>query len=68
LARLQRISELVDAGINLAGIARILSLEDDNTALSSANTDLRSTNRSLRGAAKAAKSGKANGQGDRNPR
>jgi MerR family transcriptional regulator, heat shock protein HspR len=51
LARLQRISELVDAGINLAGIARILDLEDDNTALSTANTDLRSTNRTLRKAA-----------------
>ena len=48
LARLRRISELVDAGINLAGIARILDLEDDNA-------DLRSTNRSLR-AAKAARS------------
>ncbi|OBJ05564.1 MerR family transcriptional regulator [Mycobacterium alsense] len=52
LARLQRISALVDAGVNLAGIARILSLEDDNTALSTANSHLRSTNRDLRGAAK----------------
>jgi DNA-binding transcriptional MerR regulator len=52
LARLQRISALVDAGINLAGIARILELEDDNAALSSANTDLRSTNRTLRKAAR----------------
>jgi MerR family transcriptional regulator, heat shock protein HspR len=52
LARLQRISALVDAGINLAGIARILSLEDDNAALSADNTDLRSTNRTLRNAAK----------------
>ena len=34
---LQRISALVDAGINLAGIARILSLEDDNAALHAAN-------------------------------
>jgi MerR family transcriptional regulator, heat shock protein HspR len=50
LARLQRISELVASGINLAGVARILSLEDDNAALSAANTDLRSTNRTLRGA------------------
>jgi MerR family transcriptional regulator/heat shock protein HspR len=33
LARLQRITELVAAGINLAGIARILDLEDDNAAL-----------------------------------
>ena len=48
LARLQRISALVDAGVNLAGIARILNLEDDNATLSAANTDLRSTNRSLR--------------------
>ena len=47
-----RISELVDAGINLAGIARILDLEDDNATLSAANTDLRSTNRTLRTAAK----------------
>ena len=47
LARLKRISTLVDAGINLAGIARILSLEDDNAALSAVNTDLRSTNHIL---------------------
>ena len=33
LVRLQRISELVAAGVNLAGIDRILSLEDRNTAL-----------------------------------
>src|SRR5690348_9742253 len=52
IARLQRISELVASGVNLAGIARILSLEDDNAALSAANTDLRSTNRTLRNAAK----------------
>jgi MerR family transcriptional regulator, heat shock protein HspR len=32
LARLQRISELVDAGVNLAGIARILDLQDDQLA------------------------------------
>jgi DNA-binding transcriptional MerR regulator len=56
LARLQRITALVDAGINLAGIARILDLEDDNAALSSDNTDLRSTNRSLRKAAKETRS------------
>jgi MerR family transcriptional regulator, heat shock protein HspR len=37
LARLQRISELVDAGVNLAGIARILDLEDDNAELQAAN-------------------------------
>lgn len=55
LSRLRRISELVDAGINLTGIARILDLEDDNATLSAANTDLRSTNRTLRDAAKTAK-------------
>ena len=55
LARLRRISTLVEAGINLAGIARILDLEDDNTTLSAANTDLRFTNRSLRTAAKTAR-------------
>ncbi|MGZ4510925.1 MAG: MerR family transcriptional regulator [Mycobacterium sp.] len=55
LARLKRISELVDAGINLAGVARILDLEDHNATLSAANTDLRSTNRTLRKAAKTAK-------------
>jgi MerR family transcriptional regulator, heat shock protein HspR len=54
LARLQRISALVDEGVNLAGIARILSLEDDNAVLSAVNTDLRSTNRTLRNAAKGA--------------
>src|ERR1700742_4841942 len=62
LVRLQRISALVDAGINLAGIARILSLEDDNATLSAANTDLRSTNRTLRNTAKPQK--KVNKSGD----
>lgn len=52
LARLQRISALVDEGVNLAGIARILNLEDHNAELSAANSNLRSTNRSLRDAAK----------------
>jgi MerR family transcriptional regulator, heat shock protein HspR len=55
LARLQRISALVDAGVNLAGIARILGLEDDNAQLSATNTDLRFTNRTLRNAAKRSK-------------
>jgi MerR family transcriptional regulator/heat shock protein HspR len=66
LARLRRISELVDAGVNLAGIARILSLEDDNAALSDANTDLRSSNRSLRDEVRSGRSekkAKAGGDG-----
>jgi MerR family transcriptional regulator, heat shock protein HspR len=37
LARLRRISDLVAAGINLAGVARILDLQDDNAALLEAN-------------------------------
>ena len=48
LARLQRISALVEAGVNIAGIARILSLEDDNSELTAANSDLRSSNHALR--------------------
>jgi DNA-binding transcriptional MerR regulator len=52
LTRLKRISELVDSGVNLAGVARILDLEDHNATLSAANTDLRSTNRTLRDASK----------------
>lgn len=31
--RIQRITALVAAGVNIAGIARILELEDDNAAL-----------------------------------
>jgi DNA-binding transcriptional MerR regulator len=33
LARLQRIGDLVAAGVNLAGVVRILSLEDENEIL-----------------------------------
>lgn len=64
LARLRRISELVDAGINLAGIARILDLQDDNATLSADNTDLRSSNRTLRKAAKDATSEETREPGD----
>lgn len=37
LARLRRISQLAAAGVNLAGIGRILDLEDDNAALVAEN-------------------------------
>jgi len=37
LARLRRISQLVAHGINLAGIRRILDLEDDNAVLLAEN-------------------------------
>ena len=48
LARLQRISELVAAGVNLAGIDRILSLEDRNAALDERNVTLEGDNDALR--------------------
>jgi MerR family transcriptional regulator, heat shock protein HspR len=48
LERLQRISELVAAGVNLAGIDRILSLEDRNTALDERNVTLEGDNDALR--------------------
>jgi MerR family transcriptional regulator, heat shock protein HspR len=38
LARLRRISELVAAGVNLAGIGRILDLEDNNAELLAENS------------------------------
>jgi DNA-binding transcriptional MerR regulator len=47
IARLRRISQLIDDGINLTGIARILGLEADNTALHHDNTGLRSRNADL---------------------
>jgi len=42
LRRLKRISELVSQGVNLAGIARILDLENRNTQLESDHTQLQS--------------------------
>ncbi|MEU2257817.1 helix-turn-helix transcriptional regulator [Nocardia xishanensis] len=41
LARLRRITALVAEGVNLAGIGRILDLEDANAALHAANRRLR---------------------------
>jgi MerR family transcriptional regulator, heat shock protein HspR len=49
LARLQRISELVDAGVNLAGIGRILDLQDDNSALQDDNAALQAANHAMSG-------------------
>ena len=56
LVRLQRIRELVDAGVNIAGIARILGLEDRNTALDDRNITLEGDNATLRAAASRRKS------------
>ncbi len=41
IGRLRRIAELLAAGLNLAGIAMVLSLEDENHRLKQANTALR---------------------------
>lgn len=43
ISRLRRISELVDAGVNLAGIGRILDLQDDNAELQAANRAIGAT-------------------------
>ncbi|HZA09070.1 heat shock protein transcriptional repressor HspR [Mycobacterium sp.] len=48
LARLERITELIDDGVNLAGIAHILDLEAQNSQLQSDNAELESTNARLR--------------------
>src|ERR1700744_4177538 len=39
IARLRRIRELADAGVNLGGIGRILDLQDDNAALLAGRDD-----------------------------
>ena len=48
LQRLQQITALVDQGVNLAGIARILDLEHRNYALESHNAQLQSDNAELK--------------------
>ncbi|ORX01437.1 MerR family transcriptional regulator [Mycolicibacillus trivialis] len=48
LDRVRRISELVDQGVNLAGVGQILDLEHRNTQLDADNTKLRSDNARLR--------------------
>lgn len=58
LVRLQRIRELVNAGVNIAGIARILRLEDRNAALDDRNVTLEGDNAALRAANSRRKSAK----------
>ncbi|MFV8245151.1 MerR family transcriptional regulator [Mycolicibacterium peregrinum] len=48
LDRLQRIAELVADGVNIAGIAQILPLQDRNAELASTNGELTSENARLR--------------------
>ena len=52
LARLRRITGLLDAGVNLAGIAAILDLQDDNQRLQTHNDTLTADNAGLRDAAR----------------
>jgi MerR family transcriptional regulator, heat shock protein HspR len=47
LDRLARISELIDAGVNIAGILQILNLERRNTELESDNSQLKCENARL---------------------
>jgi MerR family transcriptional regulator/heat shock protein HspR len=47
LVRLQRITELVNAGVNLAGVAQILDLETKNNQLKSDYTRLELRNAEL---------------------
>lgn len=48
ITRLQRITDLTAAGVNLAGIAYILELEDHNTELKAENAQLDVDNAQLR--------------------
>jgi DNA-binding transcriptional MerR regulator len=48
LGRLRRIKNLLDGGMNLAGITQILDLEALNTQLKSDNTQLKSDNSRLK--------------------
>ena len=47
ITRLRRVAALIAEGVNLAGIARILGLEADNTALHDHNTALQERNTAL---------------------
>lgn len=48
LTVLRRIAALLEDGLNLAGIAMVLDLEDANSDLRTANTGLRAANTALR--------------------
>jgi DNA-binding transcriptional MerR regulator len=63
LQRLKRITELVEQGINLAGVVQILELEDRNAQLQSDNTQLRSDNAELKARRTALPNSTASGKG-----
>lgn len=46
--RLRRITDLLDDGLNLAGVGRVLDLEQANSDLQEENSRLRATNARLR--------------------
>jgi DNA-binding transcriptional MerR regulator len=48
VARIQRVSRLVEEGVTLAATGRVLEIEDHNAELSARNADLRADNRELR--------------------
>jgi DNA-binding transcriptional MerR regulator len=48
VARLGRIGELIDGGLNLAGVAAVLGLEADNAELAADNAELAADNARLR--------------------
>ena len=48
LVRLQRITDLLAGGVNVAGIGQILDLQDRNTELETHNTQLKTHNTQLR--------------------
>ncbi len=48
LSRLRRITDLLAAGVNVAGIGQILDLQDRNIRLESDNTALKSDNTTLK--------------------
>jgi len=48
LARIARVSELVESGVTLGAVAMVLDLQDDNADLNSRNRGLRRRNTALR--------------------
>jgi DNA-binding transcriptional MerR regulator len=52
LARLQRITDLLADGVNIAGVGHILGLQDRNIKLESDNSQLKSDNAHLTSAAR----------------
>jgi MerR family transcriptional regulator, heat shock protein HspR len=66
LDRLKQITELVDQGVNLAGIARILDLETRNSRLESDNDQLQLDNARLKADRRSATNGVRSKPGRKN--